>query len=82
MTKLAALGTEGSQLNGIQVLSPADAWAVGQTPDSNGAILSLTEQFNGKTSWAQVVSNHRPRLQGASARGTARVVVYTNSAVI
>ena len=29
LTKVPTLGTEGSLLNGIQVLSPADAWAVG-----------------------------------------------------
>ena len=58
MTKVPTLGTEGSLLNGIQVLSPADAWAVGQTQESNGAILSLTEQFNGKT-WTVVPSPDR-----------------------
>ena len=42
MTKVPNLGTEGSRLNGIQVLSPTDAWAVGQTQESNGAILTLT----------------------------------------
>ena len=62
MTKVPTLGTEGSQLNGIQVLSPADAWAVGQTQDSNGAILSLTEQFNGKT-WT-VVPSPDPGMSG------------------
>ena len=51
MTKVPNLGTEGSRLNGIQVLSPTDAWAVGQTQASNGSISTLTEQFNG-TAWS------------------------------
>jgi hypothetical protein len=55
LVKVPTLGTEGSLLNGIQVLSPTDAWAAGQTQESNGAILSLTEQFNGKT-WTVVPS--------------------------
>ena len=55
MTKVPTLGTEGSLLNGIQVLSPTDTWAAGQTQESNGVILSLTEQFNGKT-WTVVPS--------------------------
>ena len=62
MTKVPTLGTEGSMLNGIRVLSPADAWAVGQTQESNGAILTLTEQFNGKT-WA-VVPSPDPGISG------------------
>jgi hypothetical protein len=49
MTQLPNLGGEGSLLSGIEVLSPTDAWAVGQTQESNGAILTLTEQFNGST---------------------------------
>jgi hypothetical protein len=55
LTKVPNLGTEGSRLNGIQVLSPTDAWAVGQTQESNGAILTLTERYNGST-WAIVPS--------------------------
>jgi osmotically inducible protein OsmC len=55
MTKIPNLGTEGSRLNGIQVLSPADAWAVGQTQDSNGAILTLTARYNG-SAWTIVPS--------------------------
>jgi len=42
------LGTEGSALNGIQVVSPADVWAVGQTQEANGAISTLTEHFTGE----------------------------------
>jgi hypothetical protein len=55
LTKVPTLGTEGSLLSGIQVLSPTDTWAVGQTQESNGAILTLTEQFNG-TAWTVVPS--------------------------
>ena len=55
MTKVPNLGSEGSRLNGIQVLSPTDAWVAGQTQESNGAILTLTEQFNG-TKWTIVAS--------------------------
>ncbi len=62
LTRVPTLGTEGSTLNGIQVLSPTDAWAVGQTQESNGAILSLTEQFNGKT-WG-VVPSPDPGISG------------------
>jgi hypothetical protein len=46
---------EGSQLNGITALSPADLWAVGQTQALNGAIRPVTEQFNG-TTWSLVPS--------------------------
>jgi hypothetical protein len=48
-------GGEGSPLRGITALSPADAWAVGQTQRLNGAIRPLTEQFNGST-WSLVPS--------------------------
>jgi hypothetical protein len=46
---------EGSQLNGITALSPADIWAVGQTQGLNGGIRPVTEQFNG-TTWTLVPS--------------------------
>jgi hypothetical protein len=55
LTKVPNLGSEGSRLNGIQVLSPTDAWVAGQTQDSNGAIRTLTEQFNGSV-WTIVAS--------------------------
>ena len=51
MTDVPTLGTEGSMLRGIQVVSPTDVWAVGQTQEDNGAISTLTEHFNG-TAWA------------------------------
>ncbi len=55
MTQLPNLGSEGSEPNGIQVVSPTDVWAVGQTQESNGSILTLTEQFNG-SNWSIVPS--------------------------
>jgi hypothetical protein len=48
-TKVGNVGGEGSLLNGIQVLSPTDAWIVGATFGLNGATRTLTEQFNGTT---------------------------------
>lgn len=51
MTEVPNHGSEGSRLRGIQVLSRNDVWAVGQAQQDDGAILSLTEQFNGK-SWS------------------------------
>jgi hypothetical protein len=49
LAKVPTVGSEGSQLSGIAVLSAGDAWAVGQTQDSKGGIFTLTEQFNGST---------------------------------
>jgi len=62
LTKVPTLGSEGSMLNGIQVISPTDAWAVGQTQESDGAILNLTEQFDG-SSWA-IQSSPQPGMLG------------------
>ncbi|MFZ0667678.1 MAG: hypothetical protein WAM97_18155 [Acidimicrobiales bacterium] len=47
MTQVPNIGTEGSRLRSIQVVSADDIWAVGQEQKNNGSILSLTEQFNG-----------------------------------
>jgi hypothetical protein len=55
MTELPNLGSEGSLPNGIEVVSPGDVWAVGQTQESNGSILTLTEQFDGST-WSIIPS--------------------------
>jgi hypothetical protein len=44
-------GSEGSSLNGIQVLSPGDIWSVGATEQTDGGQLALTERFNG-TGWS------------------------------
>jgi hypothetical protein len=49
MTNVPTVGSDGSLLSGIAVLSPTDAWAVGQTQESNGALRTLAEQFNGST---------------------------------
>ena len=72
MTKVPNLGTEGSRLNGIQVLSPADAWAVGQTQESNGAILTLTERYNG-SAWTIVPSPDPGSLANLSDNSLAAV---------
>jgi hypothetical protein len=55
MTQLPNLGSEGSQPNGIEVVSPTDVWAVGQTQENNGSILTLTERFDGST-WSIIPS--------------------------
>jgi alpha-tubulin suppressor-like RCC1 family protein len=44
-------GSEGSQLRALAVVSPTDVWTAGQTQETDGALLSLTEHFNGK-SWS------------------------------
>jgi hypothetical protein len=49
LMKVPNIGTEGSRLRAIQVVSPKDVWAVGQEQKNDGSILSLTEQFNGST---------------------------------
>jgi hypothetical protein len=49
------LGGEGSLLRAITALAAGDVWAVGQTQQLNGSILSLTEHFNG-TAWTVVQS--------------------------
>jgi alpha-tubulin suppressor-like RCC1 family protein len=48
-------GSEGSYLHGTTALSPRDVWAVGQTQEGDGALLSLTEHFNG-SAWSIVHS--------------------------
>jgi hypothetical protein len=47
LTKVPTVGSDGSRLNGIVALSATDAWSVGQTQESDGAFLTLTEHFNG-----------------------------------
>lgn len=49
LTKVPTVGSEGSRLNAIAVLSATDVWAVGQAQQSNGALLTLAEHFNGTT---------------------------------
>jgi hypothetical protein len=55
VAKVPNLGGEGSLLRAVQVLSPRDAWAVGQTQGLLGQIHTLTEQFNG-SAWTIVAS--------------------------
>jgi alpha-tubulin suppressor-like RCC1 family protein len=51
LTKVPSTGSEGSTLNGIQVLSPTDIWSAGATEQTDGGQLALTEHFNGM-SWS------------------------------
>jgi hypothetical protein len=62
MSTVPNLGTEGSSLRAIQVLSPKDIWAVGQEQKNNGSIFTLTEQFNGST-WT-ISPSPDPGMQG------------------
>jgi hypothetical protein len=55
VAKVPNLGGEGSLFFAVQVLSPTDAWAVGQTQGLLGQIHTLTEQFNG-SAWTIVTS--------------------------
>ena len=55
LVKTPNRGGEGSLLNGITALGAGDVWAVGQTQQLNGAIMPMTDQFNG-TSWSVVPS--------------------------
>ena len=51
LVKTPNRGGEGSLLNGITALGSGDIWAVGQTQQLNGAIMPMTDQFNG-TTWS------------------------------
>jgi alpha-tubulin suppressor-like RCC1 family protein len=51
LVQLPNAGTEGSQLQATAVLSANDVWAVGITDQTDGALLALTEHFNG-TAWS------------------------------
>jgi alpha-tubulin suppressor-like RCC1 family protein len=51
LTETPNAGTEGSLLAGVTALSPTDVWAAGQTGESDGALLTFTEHFNGQ-SWS------------------------------
>ena len=48
LTETPNTGSEGSLLAGVTALSPTDVWAAGQTGESDGALLTLTEHFNGR----------------------------------
>jgi len=49
LTETPNAGTEGSLLAGVTALSPTDIWVAGQTGESDGALLTFTEHFNGQT---------------------------------
>jgi alpha-tubulin suppressor-like RCC1 family protein len=51
LTETPNAGTEGSLLSGVTAVSPTDVWAAGQTGESDGALLTFTEHFNGQ-SWS------------------------------
>ncbi len=52
LTETPNAGTEGSLLAGVTALSPTDVWVAGQTGESDGALLTFTEHFNGQT-WSK-----------------------------
>jgi hypothetical protein len=80
LVKLPNAGTEGSSLHATVALSASSVWAVGITGQLDGALLALTEHFNG-TSWAimpasapgQLGGAPDNTLQGVAAAGTAAV---------
>jgi hypothetical protein len=51
LVNLPNLGSEGTLLASVTALSATDVWAAGQTQEGDGALLTLTEHFNG-TSWS------------------------------
>jgi hypothetical protein len=55
LVKTPNRGGEGSLLNGLTALGSGDIWAVGQTQQLNGAIVPMTDQFNG-SGWSVVPS--------------------------
>jgi hypothetical protein len=62
LTIIPNIGTEGSRLRGIDVVSATDVWAVGQEQRDNGSILTLTEQYDG-AAW-KIVSSPDPGMNG------------------
>jgi hypothetical protein len=62
-TTVGNVGGEGSLLEGITVVSPTDAWIVGATFGLDGAVRTLTEQFNG-TTWTPVPSPDPAQIGG------------------
>jgi hypothetical protein len=56
------MGGEGNRLRATTALSATDVWAVGTTQQNDGSILTLTEQFDGKT-W-KVVPSPNPGKDG------------------
>jgi hypothetical protein len=63
LVTLPNTGTEGSMLEGITALSASDIWAVGDTAEDDGSVLTLAEHFNG-TAWS-VEPTPDPGEQGA-----------------
>jgi hypothetical protein len=55
LTTVPNQGGEGSLLFGTTALSSSDVWAVGQTQELDGTILTLTEHFDG-ANWSIVPS--------------------------
>jgi hypothetical protein len=53
LTTLPNIGGEGSRLSAITALSANDLWAVGDTQEGDGSILTLAAHFNG-TTWSLV----------------------------
>jgi alpha-tubulin suppressor-like RCC1 family protein len=51
LTGIPNEGSEGTLLAGVTALSATDVWAAGQTQEDDGALLSLTEHYNG-ASWS------------------------------
>jgi alpha-tubulin suppressor-like RCC1 family protein len=51
LTNVPDTGTEGSLLSDTVALSASDVWAVGDTDQTDGGLLALTEHYNG-TSWS------------------------------
>jgi alpha-tubulin suppressor-like RCC1 family protein len=49
LVKVPDPGTEGSLLTATTALSASSVWSVGITDQTDGALLSLAEHFNGKT---------------------------------
>jgi hypothetical protein len=63
LVKIPNAGTEGSLLRGTVALSATDVWTVGLTGQTDGALLALTEHFNG-TSWAIMPASQPGQLAG------------------
>ncbi len=69
-------GTEGSLLFGTTALSPSNIVAVGQTQESDGAILTLSEHFNGST-W-NIVPSPDPGQVGPAPDNTLDATASTS----
>jgi len=72
MTKVPTVGSDGSRLDAIVVLSTTDAWSVGQTQESNGSLLTIAEKFNG-SAW-KISPSPDPGSQGKLTVNTLQAV--------